>query len=633
MEGGGGEAVKSAGSLMMAVALLATASLPAFGDEVTGVVRQAGSQTPIANAIVSQQAAGLRTHTAQDGTFVLETTGGSSLVIVGAKKGHFNGFVTVDAPASGVEILLDPVPQTNDPSYWIMEPEFCQMCHPDQYNQWAEIPMANAGTNTWVADMYSGQGTPDGMGGFVYLRDSIHAESNPNAECASCHQPERWIENPFTSLADPTEPTTMAVAHGVSCEVCHKIANVEVSKIDFPGIFPGAVTYSRPAGPAYHQVQYGVLGDTNIWVTFGMRPSYQPQLVAETCGACHQNRSDPEQDHTFTGAPANSTYTEWAESPYGDVKSPKYVSCASCHMWPYGATQVCNYIDLERDSETIRSHDIRGTAPMCLEMAVDLQMTAQRSGNEIEVEIRIDNSKAGHHVPTGAIMRNMILLVEARRSEDDRAFLHTGEQTVHMLGGVGDPSRGYFAGLAGKLYAKVLHDADGNGPTFCTEATGVAFDNRIPALQSDTTSYTFSVPGGDGTAQVSARLIYRRAYRPLVDMKQWTEDGHGNPLEDILPPNFGHLMGSAEHEIALSAGDFDGDGDADLDDCAGFIACVTGPGGGVPAGCSAKDFDADYDVDAFDFAAFQRAFTGVLPLSHGEAGTPREPTPAVRSGG
>lgn len=59
------------------------------------------------------------------------------------------------------------------------------------------------------------------------------------------------------------------------------------------------------------------------------------------------------------------------------------------------------------------------------------------------------------------------------------------------------------------------------------------FDNRIAALDSDATRYSFAVPPGAGTLEVRARLIYRRAFRALVDAKGWTEDGHGQPLGDL----------------------------------------------------------------------------------------------------
>ena len=59
--------------------------------------------------------------------------------------------------------------------------------------------------------------------------------------------------------------------------------------------------------------------------------------------------------------------------------------------------------------------------------------------------------------------------------------------------------------------------------------------------------------------------------------------------------------------------DFDGDGNVDLTDFAGFQLCFTGPGGGpLGEGCEAFDADDDGDVDLADFSDFQLAFTGPM---------------------
>jgi len=55
-------------------------------------------------------------------------------------------------------------------------------------------------------------------------------------------------------------------------------------------------------------------------------------------------------------------------------------------------------------------------------------------------------------------------------------------------------------------------------------------------------------------------------------------------------------------------GDCDGDGDADLDDYFNFEGCLTGPMGGLGAGCECFDFDSDGDNDLADFAEFQVMF-------------------------
>ncbi len=515
--------------------------------EVSGTVKEAVTLTPIPGAIVTLQATTVRTTTAADGSFILPASNGTGLVIVGASKGYFNRGVVVDAPATGISILLDPVPQTDDPSYALRPPQGCGNCHPNQFNEWFDSPMAKAGTNTWVDDIYSGLGTPGGMGGFVYVRDSAFAGTNPNSECASCHQPEAWINTPFSALQDPTQPRTPEAVHGISCEVCHKVANIDIANVNHPGIFPGTVTLTRPAAPAFHQVQYGMLGDVDYMVPSQMRASYQPQLAAEVCAACHQDANDPAENHTYTGVVSEPTYLEWVATPYADPNSGMYASCVDCHMPAASYNEACAVLapPIVREPGTLRSHTILGSTAAYLENAVEMTTNSSVVGNTLNVEVTIHNSLTGHHVPTGVTVRNMILLVEAWSYGGDPvsdSLTFTGTQTVHDLGGIGNPAQGYYAGLPGKLFAKVNHDASGNGPTFFTDATGIVFDNRIPALSYDVTNYSFALPANGGPVHIRTRLIYRRAFRFLVDAKQWTEDGHGAPLEDVLAPHYGHLM-------------------------------------------------------------------------------------------
>lgn len=609
--------------LMLLVMGAILGARPAEAGEVSGVVLEEGSLLPICGAIVSLQASKARTTTDGDGTFHLMLADGADLVIVAAAKGYFNQSVLATPPAKGLQIILPPVPQEDDPSYRFMPPEHCSLCHPNQYDEWVASTKSNSGLNTWVHDIYSGTGTPGGMGGFVYTRDSVFANTNPNSECASCHQPEVWIANPFSRLQGtqdidyPFEPEM----HGISCETCHKVADVDVSKVNYPGIFPGAVTFTRPS--AENQVEYGVLGDTDLTEPRLMQPSYQPQLVAEVCATCHQDKNDLHGNHTYTGVISEPTYIEWADSAYSDLESPFYANCVDCHMPPAGVGYVSDFLipPLIRYPGTVRSHRIEGTTPWFLENAVELSMKTQLTGRTLEVETSIVNSLTGHHVPTGVTVRNMILLVEAWRAGEDPLLnpLHfTGTQTVHDLGGIGDPAQGYYAGLPGKFFAKVNHDATGAGPTFYTEATGITFDNRIAALDTDVSHYLFEVPPGEGTLHVRARLIYRRSFRFLTDAKQWTEDGHGNPLEDIAAPHFGHLMEMAEATLGFSVpcppvgdGDVDGDGSVDGDDIAHFLdTLLNAPSGPVSLAFCAADLNGDAVVTRVDVDLFVGVLLG-----------------------
>lgn len=495
-----------------------------------------------------------------DGQFSLPAAQGTNLVLAAAAKGYFTGAVVVSTPASDVIVALDAVPPGDDSTYALVEPTTCGQCHPNQMTQWTGSPMHRAGTNTWLYDLYDGTGTAGGMGGWVYVRDSEHAPANLASECASCHQPEPWVAAPFSPL-EPIGSLSPAALHGVSCDVCHKIAHIDETKTNFPGIYPGVVTLTRPQGPTYDQVQYGLLGDATFTRPNRMRASYQPQLEAAVCAACHQDKNDPDQDGDFeepNGVVSEPTYLEWLASPYGDPLSPLYASCVDCHMPASGATTVCNVLvpPLLRDPPTIRHHTIEGTTAAFLENAATLTLDCQAGGGTLTARAIVTNDRTGHHLPTGVTIRNVILRIDAWREEDGALLAHTGAQTIHTLGGVGDPAQGFLSGQPGKLYAKFNHDADGHGPVFFTEATGIEWDNRIPALAADTTSYSFAVPPGGGTLRVRARLIYRRSVQAITAAKGWTLDGHGNPLADVQPPHFGHLMEETTwSELVTAAGD------------------------------------------------------------------------------
>ncbi len=521
--------------------------------QVAGVVRDSATGLPIEGALVTRQATSERTVTDATGNFMFPSLSGTNLVIVGAKKGYFNGSVTTTAPSLMLEIALDVVQQDDDPNYVWVDPAQCSICHPTQWNQWSTSRMSETGLNQWVYDLYDGSATAGGMNDFVYTQDSVHFGANPGGYCASCHQPEAWIENPFTPLAPFNAPNDAAL-RGVSCESCHKIADVDESLINAPGFIPGTVTFTRPDSTmGVNQVMYGTLGDVDYNAAPVMRASYQPQLVAEACAVCHEYNNDPDNDGDFEEAgsvPAQETYSEWKNSPYGDPANPLYQSCVDCHKAEYAANDVdiCTAIfpPLLRDPTTVRSHEFEGTTPAYLENAVTMTMSTQQVGGDLEVAVDIVNDQTGHAVPTGVTLRNMILLIQAE-GQSSGVLTQSGGDTIHPLGGIGDPATGNYAGLPGKLFAKVNQNAAGTEGVLFTEAVSILFDNRIAPLATDTTTVSFAVPSTGGNVEVRARLIYRRAPKDLIEAKGWTLDGLGNPLNDVQAPHFGTLM---EEEVA-----------------------------------------------------------------------------------
>ena len=95
---------------------------------------------------------------------------------------------------------------------------------------------------------------------------------------------------------------------------------------------------------------------------------------------------------------------------------------------------------------------------------------------------------------------------------------------VPNWGGVGSPADGYYAGQPGKAFAKILMEKWTKVvPTGAYwNPTRVVLDSRIAAFATDTSSYRFSVDDG-GELRVSAELIFRRAFKELMDQKGWSD--------------------------------------------------------------------------------------------------------------
>jgi MYXO-CTERM domain-containing protein len=548
-------------STAAALLLLVGLRAPSVQAQISGAVHDTATHAPVADAIVTARALGLKTVTNSSGEFSFsasETGGKTDALLAVAAVGYYIASVQAkdaEDAGGGVEVQLEKVPIADSPDWEFPPADSCHRCHESIYQSWRESPMAHAGLNTWTHDLYSGEGTPGGMGGFVYKRDSKFASTNPNSECAACHEPELWARKPGVAMV--TDSHLDGVMHGISCSVCHRIASIDVTKTNFPGLHSASVKMSRPAPGQDLIVQYGPLPDVTFERLTAMRPSYQPQIQSEVCGACHQDKNDPDQNGNFeeeNGVISEPTYLEWAASSYADRGSKDFQTCAGCHMEVSDDPSACSEVtpDPPRAHGELRKHTFEGTTPKFLENAVTMSMQTQVKSGELQVQVSIHNDKTGHHVPTGVTIRNMILLVEATRMSDGTALKHTGQQVIHDLGGVGDPKQGYFAGLPGKLFAKINNDENGKSPVFFSEAIGIVSDNRIPAGVTDTSEYSFAMPNGDVPVQVRARLIYRRSWRAVVDAKKWTQDGHGNPLEDIAAPNFGHLMAEQVAQIGKS---------------------------------------------------------------------------------
>jgi hypothetical protein len=198
-------------------------------------------------------------------------------------------------------------------------------------------------------------------------------------------------------------------------------------------------------------------------------------------------------------------------------------------MPPSGATEFCSVAGVERDPTQIHSHTFEGTTPEFLRRALELAVATDVADDVLTVTVGVTNAGAGHHVPTGVTLRNLIVVVDVRDA-DGTTLERLSGPVVPNWGGVGDPAEGNFAALPGKGYARVLVDEFLVENVLFTEAV-TAYDNRIPAGATDTTTYTFQLPAKWQKQDVRAtvRLYYRRAFKPIADQRKWNVPLNGNP--------------------------------------------------------------------------------------------------------
>jgi hypothetical protein len=121
------------------------------------------------------------------------------------------------------------------------------------------------------------------------------------------------------------------------------------------------------------------------------------------------------------------------------------------------------------------------------------------------------------------------------------------------------------------------------------------------AYATDGIPATIDLSASLGTGQIAA-------------VSPMTGTARAYPTNAVRVATIGTLLAPTDKVIVFpGTGDFDEDGDVDLNDFAQFAPCLTGPGGGpIPAGCGAFDSEPDNDVDMHDVAPFQESFNGSL---------------------
>ena len=403
--------------------------------------------------------------------------------------------VSVQAPAAtDVE---------DDPAYRYQPNSFCGSCHQEQLKDYSQSMMGRTPHDAVFQQFYLGlnaRGEKDGMG-----YKGFHPDEP--GDCANCHTPD-------VVLNEGREVDLMeAIAkgsQGISCDFCHTVADVKVIRDPETGHYDTAITHvvTRARG----DTKRGPYGDA-------VSPAHKTALSpihtrSEFCAMCHLN-----QERLLS----LSTYADWKAAYDKGVVTRQ---CQECHMPTGGEDRPVAVGGKVRKAETIRRHLFHGGHSRdMLDKAATLELQAHKEGDELVVDAAVTNSGAGHTLPGGATLRNIVLVIEARDAAG-KPLEHTGgrQERLPPLAGVGDTPRD-FAGHPGQMFARPFVTRTGQVPAGGFNADHELFDTRIPPRQTDRSRYHFALPG-DGAVRVKARLIYRWTYKPMADKKGWA-------LEDI----------------------------------------------------------------------------------------------------
>lgn len=423
--------------------------------------------------------------------------------VLAGKRGWRNAGTNLDdyaPPPDLVTVTLERLPEEDNPAYVYSEAGssqsistlFCGHCHQTIADQWLTSRHRAALTNPRTRDVWNGALSSAGdeptcaeRGGFwatgrlagadagteehCYLGRGVLPDLNEgcgdpdeppcdardlpagtienHGQCGNCHG--AAIPGATANAVDLNDAVGYAFEEGVTCDLCHKIADVTVGP---RGGLDGAIRLLRPTedDPSpllkLRPIGFGPWADV---INPFMGASFQPQFRSgELCSACHEYAMEPlapedtallDRARWPDGVPLHTTWSEWAASLYAPA-----ITCPGCHMPQYDEdTGIANLGDLgiapgiaagwlrapgELRSHSFDSNDVLAAA------AVDLRIRlTDGPAGTVEATVTLANVGGGHALPTGEPMRQVAVLVSA--TVDGAAVPVVGGRAIADVGG------------------------------------------------------------------------------------------------------------------------------------------------------------------------------------------------------
>jgi hypothetical protein len=330
----------------------------------------------------------------------------------------------------------------------------CATCHKTIHLYWSESGHSRSASNPSYLEA---------------LRVAVEGASDKETVrrgCVWCHAPTALVTGDY----DLQRPITK---EGVSCDFCHTVADVDLSKPDHPfELKPGTVKRGplEYAKSPFHATAYSTLHKAS------------PLL----CAACHEHTN-------ARGVPVLSTYTEWKAGPYAD----RGQTCQECHMPLVPGSTVRE--GLQSTQRRINLHRMAGGSTASqIRSGLQLRIDSLSLGSvTADVQVVVVNTGVGHSAPGGLSSKSLVLAVGVETSSGE--LMHRRE----------------------RVYQRDLNDAEGRTlvtvPDLFLKAASVGKDTRIK--QKETRAERFTVPLPEDWRAIVARLEYHDASDPKAGTK------------------------------------------------------------------------------------------------------------------
>ncbi len=244
--------------------------------------------------------------------------------------------------------------------------EECGSCHKDVLAKWKDSMHAQAVT--------------DPIFQAAYMQAFLDSDGRAKQICLECHAP-------VTTINGDTGLKEGVTREGITCHFCHSI------------------TAAHPNGKKRFDVKVGatVAGPRgNDKTPYHASVKSEMHRGAELCAACHEYEAN--------GIKIMATWSEWKNSP----QATKGTVCQQCHM------PLENTTNQKGERISVFSHSLAGGHSIVqLRKGVVVNISnVERFSDRTVVDLEIENSGAGHSLPTGIPTRKLVLYVQVMGADN-----------------------------------------------------------------------------------------------------------------------------------------------------------------------------------------------------------------------